>query len=97
MRRWQNISDYRAYADRVLSGESAISSIEQLDERMKRAERIALSLRTSDGVPVATLDATTAAQTQEFIALGLLCESNGNFILTRSGKSVADSVAEAFV
>ena len=36
-------------------------------------------------------------ETQEFIALGLLCESNGNFILTRSGKSVADSVAEAFV
>ena len=97
MRRWQNISDYRAYADRVLSGESVIISTEQLDERMKRAERIALSLRTSDGVPVATLDATTAAQTQEFIALGLLCESNGNFILTRSGKSVADSVAEAFV
>jgi oxygen-independent coproporphyrinogen-3 oxidase len=97
MRRWQNISDYRAYADRVLSGESPINSTEQLDERTKRAEKIALSLRTSDGVPVETLDPTTAAQTREFIELGLLFEVDGNFILTRSGKAVADSVAEAFV
>ncbi len=35
-------------------------------------------------------------ETTEFISLGLLRESNGNFLLTRKGKSLADSVAEAF-
>jgi len=33
----------------------------------------------------------------EFIALGLLRESKGNFVLTRKGKELADSVAEAFL
>jgi len=31
------------------------------------------------------------------ISLGLLRKSNGNFLLTRKGKKLADSVAEAFV
>jgi coproporphyrinogen III oxidase-like Fe-S oxidoreductase len=38
-----------------------------------------------------------AQQTNEFIALRLLRESNGKFMLTRKGKMLADSVAEAFV
>jgi coproporphyrinogen III oxidase-like Fe-S oxidoreductase len=34
---------------------------------------------------------------EEFIGLELLRESNGHFMLTQKGKSLADSVAEAFV
>src|SRR5207249_3656992 len=60
MQRWQNICDYRAYADRVLSGESAIESTENLTPEMKRAERIALSLRTADGIPSTLLLATAS-------------------------------------
>jgi coproporphyrinogen III oxidase-like Fe-S oxidoreductase len=36
-------------------------------------------------------------ETEEFISLGLLRKSNGNFLLTRKGKSLADSVAEVFL
>jgi oxygen-independent coproporphyrinogen-3 oxidase len=63
---------------------------------MKLTERIALSLRTHDGVRVSDLK-SFERQTNEFIALGLLQKSNGNFVLTRKGKAVADSVAEAFL
>src|SRR5438876_3352668 len=49
MTRWQNISDFRRYADAVLSGKSTVSSVEQLTSDMKRAERVALGLRTADG------------------------------------------------
>ena len=49
--RWQNIADYRSYADKVLAGNSAISSVEELSEETKRREQIALGLRTRDGVP----------------------------------------------
>jgi oxygen-independent coproporphyrinogen-3 oxidase len=96
MRRWQNVCDYRTYIDRVVSGQSPHGSSENLTDEMKRTERIALSLRTRDGVSAADLK-RFARQRNEFIALGLLRESNGNFVLTRKGKPLADSVAEAFL
>jgi oxygen-independent coproporphyrinogen III oxidase len=96
MRRWQNVCDYRAYADRVLGGESAIASTEILTPEMKRTERIALALRTRDGIASQEL-ALWPDESREFIDLGLLREANGHFILTPRGKLLADSVAEAFV
>jgi oxygen-independent coproporphyrinogen-3 oxidase len=96
MRRWQNVCDYRSYTDRLLAGESAIGSTEVLTGEMKRSEKIALSLRTRDGVAASELK-HFAQQTNEFISLGLLQEADGNFVLTRRGKELADSVAEAFL
>jgi len=96
MRRWQNVCDYRSYIDRVLSGQSPVGPSEDLTSEMKRTERIALSLRTRDGVSASDLK-HFAQQTDEIIALGLLRKSNGNFVLTRRGKTLADSVAEALV
>jgi oxygen-independent coproporphyrinogen-3 oxidase len=96
MRRWQNVPDYREYIDRVLAGRSAIESTENLTEEMKRAEQIALLLRTGDGVSSDLLSAKPN-QINEFLGLGLLRQSNGNFVLTPKGKALADSVAEAFL
>lgn len=96
LERWQNVCDYRVYADRVLTGESPIASTENLTPGMKRSERIALSLRTDDGVSFSDLKGFTQ-QTNEFIAIGLLRQSDGRLALTRKGKSLADSVAEALV
>jgi oxygen-independent coproporphyrinogen-3 oxidase len=96
MQRWQNVCDYRAYIGRVLSGQSPRASIENLTREMKRIERIALSLRTRGGVAGSELKGF-ARQTDEFIGLGLLERSNGAFVLTRKGKVLADSVAEAFL
>jgi oxygen-independent coproporphyrinogen-3 oxidase len=94
--RWQNVPDFRRYADAVLSGGSAVGSVEQLTPEMKRAEKIALTLRTNDGLPAELLE-RFQNETREFVQLGLLRRANGNFILTRAGKALADSVAEAFV
>ena len=96
MRRWQNVADYRAYADRVLSGQSPIGSTENLTSEIKRVETIALSLRTNKGVSAALLT-PFQNETREFIALGLLRKTNGNFVLTRAGKSLADLVTEAVI
>ena len=96
MTRWQNVSDFRAYADVVLSGKSAMRSVEQLTTEMKRTERIALGLRTIDGAPAQLLE-TFPDETREFVRLGLLQEMRGNLVLTTAGKALADSVAEAFV
>jgi putative oxygen-independent coproporphyrinogen III oxidase len=96
MQRWQSVCDYRTYIERALSGKPPSASSENLTREMKRTERIALSLRTRDGVCASDLR-HFAQQTNDFIALGLLQKSKGNFVLTRKGKAVADSVAEAFL
>jgi oxygen-independent coproporphyrinogen-3 oxidase len=96
MTRRQNIADFRRYAESVLAGESAVGSVEHLTSEMKRAERIALSLRTDQGAPAQLLE-TFPNETREFVRLGLLRKARDNFVLTRAGKSLADSVAEAFV
>jgi oxygen-independent coproporphyrinogen-3 oxidase len=96
LERWQNVCDYRAYSDRVLSGESAITTTEILTPEMKRTERIALALRTRGGISSEDLE-SWPDERREFIDLGLLREANGNFILTPRGKLLADSVAEAFM
>jgi oxygen-independent coproporphyrinogen-3 oxidase len=96
LQRWQNVSDYRQYSDRVLAGASAISSTEILTSEMKRGEKIALSLRTNVGISAAELE-HSEKERREFIELGLLRELNGRFVLTPRGKLMADSVAEAFI
>jgi len=96
LQRLQNVCDYRAYSDRVLSGQSAVSSTEILTPEIKRAERIALALRTRDGISSSELE-SWPTESREFLDLGLLREANGHFILTPRGKLLADSVAEAFM
>jgi oxygen-independent coproporphyrinogen-3 oxidase len=94
MQRWQNVCDYRGYADRVLSGQAPRGFSENLTSEMKRTERIALSLRMREGIAGSELKHREA---EEFISLGLLRESGGNVTLTRKGKELADSVAEALL
>jgi oxygen-independent coproporphyrinogen-3 oxidase len=94
--RSQNVMDYRVYADRIFAADSTVNSIESLTDEMKRAERIALSLRTRRGVPSAELK-RWPNECREFEELGLLREVDGNFVLTPRGKLLADSVAEAFL
>jgi putative oxygen-independent coproporphyrinogen III oxidase len=96
MQRSQNVCDYRAYIDRTLAGKSPRESSEKLTDEMKRTERIALSLRTRDGVSAAELK-DFGTEIEELVALGLLRQLNGNFILTRKGKTLTDSVTEALV
>lgn len=94
--RWQTIPDFRRYADSVLSGKSPVGAVERITPEMKRAEKIALALRTNRGVPVLELE-PFARETREFVRLGLLERCRDGFVLTRAGKALADSVAEAFV
>jgi oxygen-independent coproporphyrinogen III oxidase len=96
MQRWQNVCDYRAYTDRVFSGESTRGTSENLTLEMKRTERIALGLRMRDGISGAELK-DFAQKVGELIALKLLRKSNGNFFLTSKGKALTDSVAEALL
>ena len=96
MTRWQNVPDFRSYSDSILSGQTAIGSTEQLTDGMKRAEAIALSLRTDQGVNTQLLD-SAESKIAEFVRLGLMRRANKHFILTRAGKALADSIAAELV
>ena len=96
LERYQNVSDYRSYSDLVLAGRSPINSREALTSAMKRTERIALGLRTVEGIPSNELS-QWPNERREFEELGLLRAVNGHHVLTRKGKLVADTVAGAFV
>jgi oxygen-independent coproporphyrinogen-3 oxidase len=96
MQRWQNVCDYRAYVDRIFSDQSPRGFSESLTNEMKRTERIALSLRMREGVAASELK-EFEQEAKEFISLGLLRKSSDNFVLTRKGKELADSIVEAFV
>ena len=96
LQRCQNVCDYREYIARLLEGRCPIASTENLTLEMKRTERIALGLRTREGVSAALVkDRQDVAE--EFAALGLIRRISDQIRLTRRGKCVADSVAEAFV
>ncbi len=96
LRRWQNISDYRAYADRIQRGETASTGDEILTPQMKRAEAIALSLRTNQGVPAEWMN-DRPDEVEEFVRLGLMQPAAERYVLTRAGRFLADSVAEALI
>ncbi len=90
-RRWQNVADHREYARRLFAGESPISESEELTDVMKLTERIALGLRTSEGI---LFDAISPQRAHELISAGLLAQTADRFVLTAAGKLLADSVAE---
>ena len=95
-RRWANVRDTAAYNDRIHAGVTAADFEEHVPATMRRAESIAFGLRTNRGVAAETLG-QWPEQVAEFAALGLLKLDAGRALLTRKGRLLADTVAEAFV
>ena len=96
LQRWQNVPDSAAYMDRVLSGESATGFTEKLTAETRAGEIAAFAVRTREGIATNALD-RWSKELREFHELGFLEERGDRTILTRRGKLMADSVAEAFV
>jgi oxygen-independent coproporphyrinogen-3 oxidase len=95
-RRWQNVPDSAAYIARIAAGTPAVSFEETISEKTRTGETLAFGLRTAHGIP-AQAAAPWEAELVEMRALGLLEARDGRLRLTRRGKLMADSVAEAFV
>jgi oxygen-independent coproporphyrinogen-3 oxidase len=95
-RRWRNVPDTRAYAERVARGKSVRVELEELDPVTRAKERIMFGLRMREGV-ARTEFGDDAARLKELAANGLAFESDGRVRLTPQGQLVADSVAGMFV
>jgi oxygen-independent coproporphyrinogen-3 oxidase len=89
--RWQNVADHREYARRLFANESPVGSVERLTSEMKRTERIALGLRTVEGI---TADTISINRIHALSRAGLLRHGPDRVVLTSAGKLLADSIAE---
>lgn len=96
LKRWQNIPDTAEYTRRILAGECAISFTETLTQETRRGEVLAFEMRTHGGIDARALG-PWKAKLQEFRELGFIEDVGDRVVLTRRGKLMADSVAEAFV
>ena len=96
LRRWQAVPDTAEYVRRIAAGESPVSFEEALPAATREGEIVAFALRTAEGVAARDL-ARWPDAVREFCEHGLLDERAGRYTLTRRGKLMADSVAEAFV
>ena len=95
--RWKNIPDTARYVTQVTSIGNALTESESLDEEARRLERIALGLRTKDGISLDLLspDSITRART---LADEKLARIDGNqLILIHHGRALVDPIAAELV
>ena len=94
--RWENVRDTAGYTRGILAGAPVFGVREELDAATRAGEIAAFRVRMAEGIP-ATEIAQWSDAIAEFEKLGLVVRSDGVVRLTRRGKLLADSVAEAFV
>lgn len=84
-RRWWNLRTPERYIAAVRAGEPTEAAGETLDPETRRLEGLQLALRTTDGVPLAALDGEALD--------GLVEQFDDRWVLTRSGRLLANEVA----
>lgn len=90
--RTANVADTAAYIGACLQGEDPVSSREVLSVGDRLLERLALGLRTSEGIPATGLD---ELKISKLVEEGLLTAVGGRIILTPKARSLADEIVLA--
>ncbi|HUQ38594.1 MAG TPA: radical SAM family heme chaperone HemW [Acidimicrobiales bacterium] len=85
-RRWWNVRTPERYIAAVTAGSSPVAGEEHLDAATRVLEARQLALRTSDGVPVASLDDVDAIA-------GLVTVHDGRAVLSPRGRLLANEVS----
>lgn len=92
VRMW-NAKHPRAWADRLRAGHSPVIGREVLDDEVQELERIMLTARLREGLPIDSLPAAGQAEAAEFARAGLLEPSayeRGIFSPTLKGRLLCD-------
>lgn len=96
-RRWKNIPDTERYLAMIAQVSHAESEVETLTAAQLRLERIALLLRTSDGVPWEHLRDVEPPRIDRLLDEGLAVRRDDALVLTGRGPLLVDSVVEHLV
>ena len=97
-KRWRNVPDTKKYIDVLATNNinSLETELETIDDSSFRIERIALQLRTSDGLNLHYIK-NNLDKAKELESDGLILISNETIRLTTQGKMLADSVASHLI
>lgn len=96
-RRSRNVADTAAYITRMRSLGHALDDSEALDAGARRIERIAMGLRTTDGIPLALLDEDARCRAAVLAAEGLARIDGGRLVLAGRGRALVDPIAAELV
>jgi oxygen-independent coproporphyrinogen-3 oxidase len=93
--RWKNVPDTAIYVSQINSIGNALAESETLDAEAVRLERIALGLRTTEGIPLTLLESPARAET--LVSENLARIENGRLILIHHGRALVDPIAAELV
>lgn len=95
--RWKNAADTTKYITLVEEERVPIVESEELSDRDWLIERIALELRTVEGLPMDRVMDSQQPELDLLCAEGLVIREENTVKLTRTGKAVSDRIAEMLI
>jgi oxygen-independent coproporphyrinogen-3 oxidase len=95
--RTKNVADTASYVAQVTAIGNALAGSETLDAEARRLERIALGLRTTEGIPLALLDSAARARAKNLAGEGLASIMDERLILIHHGRALVDPIAAELV
>jgi oxygen-independent coproporphyrinogen-3 oxidase len=99
--RWKNVANWEEYVRRLAHGENPVDETETLTDEQRKIETIFTSLRTLEGLNLASfrtrfgidLAQRHAAFFRKLESEGLATLANDRFVLTFKGRMLADEIA----
>lgn len=95
--RHRNIADTARYTSLANRLGNAIEESEPLDAASLRIERIALGLRTREGIPVGLLESSSRERARSLADQGLASFHGDQFILIHHGRALVDPIAAELI
>ena len=95
--RSKNVADTAKYVAQVGAIGHALVESETLDAEARRLERIALGLRTTEGIPLALLDSDARQRVETLVEEGLASIAGDHLVLIHHGRALVDPIAADLV
>lgn len=95
--RHTNIADTDRYVSMVGALGQAVVASDPLDPEARRIERIALGLRTSEGIALSLLDSGALERVEWLVAEGLARRTGDRLVLSHSGRALVDPIAAELI
>jgi oxygen-independent coproporphyrinogen-3 oxidase len=95
--RWSNLADTAGYVERVERHGHAMVESESLDREAWRIERIALGLRTREGIPLDLLAAPALQRAHTLASEGFAQVADNRLVLISQGRALVDPIAAELI
>jgi oxygen-independent coproporphyrinogen-3 oxidase len=95
--RSKNVADTARYIAQVQSLGHALAEAETLDPAARRIERIALGLRTCEGIPLSLLTPEALDRAAHLASAGLLSIAGDRLVLVHHGRALVDPIAAELI